>query len=439
MPINQTTQAVRRPAAQRLAAPRPATPKAPVAGPAIARDARASGGVETSGALGSPQAFQGKVIALIATARSAQRDLAKAQAAQPASKEAIALAVQALDAAQADLGVLKLLGARMGSAWSKEGFDQQAFWEKQLAAAPELMIVDGMKGGTAPNFKDKDTYKNFAIRLVGQARAAAADLKALQASGKASPAALESAQLAVRAAEAELVLMKTEGEKNSFTWRFKGLNVDKFWAEQAANVPAGVDLNKTQLADQVRVNGMTLKPDVVVKLWAGQDYDRAIAGNNADNLVFKTAKGDTYVATAVDLGMGKDPAIELGDQVTFRGEAAEVLAVTTPTNSKSRAREESNRAGQESVKKSLNTKNFLPFVGLMTLSVVLLASQGGSIITGVGLKIGLGFAGVFFGGLIALCAVAAMANHFRWFKDISLYKTQAHGDPQFFAPPVAQR
>jgi len=29
-----------------------------------------------------------------------------------------------------------------------------------------------------------------------------------------------------------------------------------------------------------------------------------------------------------------------------------------------------------------------------------------------------------------------MASHFHWLTNLSLYKTQAHGDPQYFAPPV---
>jgi hypothetical protein len=134
--------------------------------------------------------------------------------------------------------------------------------------------------------------------------------------------------------------------------------------------------------------------------------------------------------------MGKETSIGPGDPVTYRGQTGEVLAVTSPINSKVRARVDSNKAGADSLKRSLNTKNFLPFAGLMTLSVVLLASHGGSVITGAGLKIGLAFGGVFFGGLILMCALAAMAAHFHWLTNISLYKTQAHGDPQYFAPRV---
>lgn len=437
MPITPVSQ-TRRPAAPARPAARAAA-VAPTRGPAIARDAMATGGVEQTGALRSPQAYQGKVIALIGTAQAAQRALATAQKASPVDAKAVSAAVQELEAAQAELGVLKLLGARCASGWAKEGFDQGAFWKAQLAAAPDLVVVDGEKGGFLPKFGDKAPYKNFAVRLVGQARAAAADLAALQASGKASPAELESARIAVRAAEAELVLMKKEADRNSFPWRLKGFDVKGFWKEQAKALPQGFDLDKTQLVDQVRVGDLALKPDVVVKLWPGEDPHRVIAGNNADNLAFRMdGSKEVYVATAVDLGMGKEAAIAPGDRVTFRGQAGTVLAVTSPVNSKIRATSQSKKAGVDSVNRSMNAKNFLPFVGLMTLSVTLLASQGGSIITGLGLKIGIGFAVVFFGGLIALCAGAAMSRAFRWLEDISLYQTQAHGDPQYFAPPVAR-
>jgi hypothetical protein len=385
--------------------------------------------------LRSPQAYQGRVIQLISQAQVAQKALAAAQKASPADPKAVAAAVKALEAAQADLGVLKLLGARCASSFSKAGFDLDAFWKAQLEAAPDLMVVDGKKTGFLPKFGDKDQYRNFAIRLVGQAKVAAADLASLKASGKASPTELDAAQTAVRAAEAELVLMKKEAQRNSMPWRFHGFNVMKFWKEQEAKLPTGFDLDKTQLVDQVRVGGLALKPDVVVKLWDGQDPQQAIEGNNSDNLVFQMKDG-TYVATAIDLGMGKETSIGPGDEVSFRGQAGTVVAVTSPINSKVRAREDSNKAGVDSVKRSVNTKNFIPFAALMTGCVVLLASQGGSIITAAGLKIGLAFGGVFFGGLILMCALAAMAAHFHWLTDISLYKTQAHGDPQYFAPPV---
>ncbi len=436
-----TTPQTRRPAAPvRPLAARPVAAAARGAVPAIARDVRATGGVEQTGALRSPQAYQGRVIQLIATAQTAQRALATAQKASPVDAKAVAAAVQDLDVAQAELGVLKLLGARCASGWAKDGFDQGAFWNAQLAAAPDLMVVDGKKGGFLPQFGDKDQYRNFAIRLVGQARTAASDLAALQAGGKASPAEVESAQIAVRAAEAELVLMKKEAHRNRFPWRLKGFDVMGFWKQQAAALPKGFDLDKTTLVDQVRVGGLTLKPDVVVKLWPGEDPMQAIAGNNSDNLVFRLDGGkDVYVATAIDLGLGKEAGIAPGDQVQFRGQAGTVVAITSPVNSRVRARAKSNEAGVNAVKKAGKTKNFLPFVALMTLSVTLLASQGGSIITGLGLKIGIGFAVIFFGGLVALTVAAAMSGAFRWLKDISLYKTQAHGDPQYFAPPVAPR
>src|SRR5688572_12056902 len=143
------------PTARPVAAARPAAPRqVAAAAPAIARDARATGGVDQTGALRSPQAYQGKVIQLIGTAQAAQRDLAKAQKAAPVDANAVAAAVQALEAAQTELGVLKLLGARCAAGWTKDGFDQGAFWQAQLAAAPDLMVVDGAKVGFTPAFGD---------------------------------------------------------------------------------------------------------------------------------------------------------------------------------------------------------------------------------------------------------------------------------------------
>ncbi|MDB5096765.1 MAG: hypothetical protein JWM80_1186 [Cyanobacteria bacterium RYN_339] len=405
--------------------------------PAPTGNTRANNGSGPTSALRSPQAYQSRVISLISQVQVSQKALSAAQQASPVNADTVAAAVKDLDAAQTELGVLKLLGARCAATWAKSGFDFGTFWKAQLAAAPDLMVVDGVRGGFTPKFGDKDHYRNFVIRLVGQARTAAADLAALQAGGRATPAELDAAQTAVRAAEAELVLMKKEAHRNRIPWRLHGFNVMKLWQEQEANLPKGFNLDKTQLVDQVRIGGYTLKPDVVVKLWDGEDPEKAIEGNNSDNLVFRmTGSKDVYVATAVDLGMGKATSIAPGDEVSFRGQTGTVVAVTSPVNSKIRAQAESSKAGLDSVKQAGRTKNFLPFVALMTGSVVLLASTGGSIITAAGLKIGLAFGGIFFGGLVLMVALAAMASHFHWLTDISLYKSQAHGDPQYFAPPV---